>query len=65
MADVIDCAGEIEDRLLELRITARRTQGRELYPAGKCHWCNTLFGGDSPNLFCDSSCSTDWEKRRR
>jgi hypothetical protein len=63
--DTIDQADETESRLHEMRIQAIRRAGRELQPGGECWWCNKPFEIGSPKLFCNSDCSTDYERGKR
>lgn len=60
-ADSLDQASEIETLERERIIAAARNRGPELPRTGFCHNCREPV----PELFCDSDCRDDWEKRRR
>lgn len=61
-ADSSDQAIATEQHILDMRVQAIRNQTVELSPIGECHWCDTPFDKDSPKLFCDGECATDWDK---
>lgn len=65
MADIIDQASDEMAAVMELKLKAISSQGRELNPIGECYWCNEPFEQGSPKLFCDSECGTDWERGRK
>lgn len=64
--DVFDQTDVVESKLLDLRIQAARSAEREIEPIGECHNCGEPFTeADTHKLFCDSECSTDWERLKR
>lgn len=65
MGDLLDATDAIEQAILDQRIAAIRNQGRELYPIGRCHWCDEDFAPNVQLLFCDTDCSDDYHKYHR
>ena len=60
----LDIASERSELEREALVNAvRRRPGSGLQPCGACYWCQEVIR--YPKLFCDSDCSTDWERRRR
>lgn len=65
-ADMLDAADRIEQVYKDARIQSIRSQGRELYPKGECHWCETPFEEGSQQLFCaGGDCTHDWERYKQ
>lgn len=62
MPDDIDRAQEREASIREGHLAdhAHRARGRELLPAGACHFCNEPV--QPGRLFCDSECGWAWEE---
>lgn len=65
MADPADEASELTEQELARQIAAaRKPQKTREFPCGDCWYCGEPVEGEK--LFCDSTCSTDyeWEKSR-
>lgn len=63
-ADELDRAASVEEAARAANIAAIRAQAgkRELYPIGKCHWCNEPTDNEE-KLFCDGECA-DFHARK-
>lgn len=51
MADEIDMANEVAQRMLDAQLTHRKPTSN-LTPIGRCHWCEEEFEQGSLQLFC-------------
>ena len=64
MSDQCGQADKIIEMNLNVGIMTARNYKREVDPCGFCHNCHEFV--DYPSqLFCDSECSEDYEKRNR
>lgn len=66
MADIFDQASEREqmDRELAIKNALATSRNSVLKPNGSCHNCGEPLEY-SHNLFCDSDCGNDYERRLR
>ena len=63
MSDQCGQADRIIEMNLNVGIASARNYRREIDPCGFCHNCHDLV--DYPSqLFCNSECSDDYEKRK-
>lgn len=62
MADEIDIANEVAQRMLDVQLAYRKPTSN-LAPTGRCHWCGAEFDEDSLKLFCNSECATHHHRR--
>lgn len=64
MADEADLAHEAEQARLTAAIARNSSPARRLIAAGSCHFCDEP-STTAKQLFCDSVCSTAWEREQR
>lgn len=62
--DSIDSAARTSDFLLEAKIkeTKYETTNRENPPKQECYFCSEDFPKNDPRLFCDITCSVDFQQ---
>lgn len=69
LADEADLANETADRWLSRALANASASGPSLTPKGQCYFCEHEFNMDDPverlKLFCDSDCSSDYEREQR
>ncbi len=61
--DVIDVASEQEAVMLSAQIQQASKTRNKITPKGKCHFCDE--DAEEQKLFCNSDCSSDYEKEQR
>lgn len=66
MADEVDLANErlMTEEARAIQAVTSQASKRQINPKGSCHYCGELFEQDSPKLFCDSDCATDYEAEK-
>jgi len=57
--DDLDRARHYQDKMTEAAVAYRKPEPGLAY-TGECHNCGTAV--ESPQRFCDSECSAEWEE---
>lgn len=69
MADEADLANDQADRWLGRALANAAASGPRLAPKGSCYYCEHDFDTSNPaeakKLFCDSECSSEYEREER
>lgn len=60
MANELDHAQDVEQRLMDLKINAARKAGSTLRYTAECHWCSEPV--EMPRLFCNGYCASEHHK---
>ncbi|OFA33323.1 hypothetical protein BAE46_01015 [Glaciecola punicea] len=65
-ADPVDQSSDNVANYIKHKVRSIRNKKRELNPSGACRWCLEPFEDPkSQKLFCDTDCSSDFEKSNR